>query len=176
MHGGVKFYRGAAKAARAYVERDRSRADDYFLAEGSGGAERLIATTDGVSKVGGMDGDAYEEWVAGVDTEVHELLEGEVRRGPRIEERAPLIGPTGTVGPTVPAAILGLLGKESRAQPSRATRARSSPTSAASASVRSRSTCQRIAGSPSSRYWIASSMQGVYVPAPTLRTATTRAC
>jgi exodeoxyribonuclease V alpha subunit len=29
VHGGVKFYNGAAKAARAYVERDRSRADDY---------------------------------------------------------------------------------------------------------------------------------------------------
>lgn len=29
MHGGVKFYTGAAKAARAYIERDRSPADDY---------------------------------------------------------------------------------------------------------------------------------------------------
>jgi hypothetical protein len=38
VHGGMKFYRGAARAARAYVERDRSRADDYYLAEGSGGA------------------------------------------------------------------------------------------------------------------------------------------
>lgn len=28
MHGGMKFYRGSAKAARAYVEADRSRADD----------------------------------------------------------------------------------------------------------------------------------------------------
>ena len=36
MHGGVKFYRGAATAARAYVEADRSRADDYYLAEGTG--------------------------------------------------------------------------------------------------------------------------------------------
>ena len=36
VHGGVKFYRGAAKAARAYVERDRSRADDYYLGEGTG--------------------------------------------------------------------------------------------------------------------------------------------
>lgn len=32
--GGVKFYRGAPAAARAYVERDGSRADDYYLAEG----------------------------------------------------------------------------------------------------------------------------------------------
>lgn len=69
MHGGVKFYNGAAKAARAYVERDRSRADDYYLAEGSGVAERLVATPDGVSQVGGMDGDAYEQWVAGVDVD-----------------------------------------------------------------------------------------------------------
>jgi hypothetical protein len=32
VHGGVKSYRGAPRAARAYVERDRSRADDYYLA------------------------------------------------------------------------------------------------------------------------------------------------
>ena len=32
VHGGVKFYRGAARAARAYVERDHSRADDYYSA------------------------------------------------------------------------------------------------------------------------------------------------
>jgi exodeoxyribonuclease V alpha subunit len=69
VHGGVKFYRGAAKAARAYVERDRSRADDYYLAEGTGVAERLVATPDGVSRVGGMDGDTYEHWVAGIDIE-----------------------------------------------------------------------------------------------------------
>ncbi|WP_279538181.1 hypothetical protein [Allobranchiibius sp. CTAmp26] len=37
----MKFYRGAASAARAYVERDRSRADDYYLGEGSGVATRL---------------------------------------------------------------------------------------------------------------------------------------
>jgi hypothetical protein len=48
VHGGVKFYRGAAKAARAYVERDRSRADDYYLGEGTGVAERLTATPEGV--------------------------------------------------------------------------------------------------------------------------------
>ena len=43
VHGGVKFYRGAANAARAYVERDRSRADDYYLAEGTGIAQRYLA-------------------------------------------------------------------------------------------------------------------------------------
>ena len=44
MHGGVKFYRGSAGAARTYVEADRSRVDDYYLAEGTGLAERYVAT------------------------------------------------------------------------------------------------------------------------------------
>ena len=69
VHGGVKFYRGAAKAARAYVERDRSRADDYYLAEGSGVATRLVATPDGVRNVGDMTGEVYEQWVAGIDVD-----------------------------------------------------------------------------------------------------------
>ncbi len=69
MHGGVKFYRGAAKAARDYVERDRSRADDYYLAEGAGVAELLSATPDCVLGAGSMDGDTYEQWVAGVDVD-----------------------------------------------------------------------------------------------------------
>lgn len=67
VHGGVKFYRGAAKAARAYVERDRSRADDYYLGEGTGVAARLTATPDGVESAGAMDGEIYEQWVAGID-------------------------------------------------------------------------------------------------------------
>ncbi|WP_313960515.1 MobF family relaxase [Nocardioides sp. zg-1228] len=69
VHGGVKFYRGAANAARAYVERDRPPADDYYLAEGSGVAQRMVATPDGVSHVAGMDGDTYEQWVAGGDVD-----------------------------------------------------------------------------------------------------------
>lgn len=69
VHGGVKFYRGAAKAARAYVERDRSRADDYYLGEGCGVAARLTATPGGVEHAGSMDGDAYEQWVVGVDVD-----------------------------------------------------------------------------------------------------------
>jgi conjugative relaxase-like TrwC/TraI family protein len=69
VHGGVKFYNGAAKSARAYIERDRSRADDYYLAEGIGVAERLTAAPDDVAKAGSMDGEAYEQWVAGVDVD-----------------------------------------------------------------------------------------------------------
>ncbi len=80
MHGGVKFYRGAAGAARSYVEADRSRADDYYLAEGTGLAERYVAMPRvGVVRPVGygqagvvraeemMDGPAYERWVAGYD-------------------------------------------------------------------------------------------------------------
>ncbi len=68
MHGGVKVYRGAASAARAYVEADRSRVDDYYLAEGSGLARRFGASPgEGVRDLGVLDGDGYEQWVAGRD-------------------------------------------------------------------------------------------------------------
>jgi hypothetical protein len=68
MHGGVKLYRGAAVAARAYVEADRSRVDDYYLAEGSGLARRFGAAPGaGVQTLGVLDGDGYELWVAGLD-------------------------------------------------------------------------------------------------------------
>jgi hypothetical protein len=69
VHGGVKFYRGAPRAARAYVEQDRSRADDYYLAEGNGVATRLVATPGGVQGIGSMTGKVYEQWVAGLDLE-----------------------------------------------------------------------------------------------------------
>ena len=69
MHGGVKFYRGAARAARAYVQRDRSRADDYYLGEDAGVAARLTATPGGIEPAGELTGDAYEQWVAGLDIE-----------------------------------------------------------------------------------------------------------
>jgi exodeoxyribonuclease V alpha subunit len=70
VRGGVKFYSGSARAARAYLEADRSRADDYYLAEGSGLAERLVATPEAVEQAGSLTGEGYERWVAGyqVDT------------------------------------------------------------------------------------------------------------
>ena len=67
MHGGVKFYRGSAAAARSYVEADHSRADDYYLAEGSGLAEHYIAGPGAVQRVGDFDGPTYERWVGGYD-------------------------------------------------------------------------------------------------------------
>ena len=67
MHGGVKFYRGSAAAARSYVEADHSRADDYYLAEGTGLAQHHIAGPGAMHRVGDLDGAAYELWVAGYD-------------------------------------------------------------------------------------------------------------
>lgn len=69
MRGGMKVYRGAPAAARHYVEADRSRADDYYLAEGSGVAMRFVATADGVEHQADMDGETYEQWVAGFNVE-----------------------------------------------------------------------------------------------------------
>jgi len=67
VHGGVKFYRGSSAAARSYVEADHSRADDYYLAEGSGLAEHYLAGPGAVRRVGDLDGPSYERWVAGYD-------------------------------------------------------------------------------------------------------------
>jgi exodeoxyribonuclease V alpha subunit len=68
MHGGMKTYTGSAAEARHYVEADRGRADDYYLAEGTGIAERYVASPGGgVRSLEPLTGDAYEAWVAGVD-------------------------------------------------------------------------------------------------------------
>lgn len=69
MHGGMKTYHGAARDARNYLEADRSRADDYYLADGSGLARRYGATAEAIADRGIMDGPAYERWVAGFDIE-----------------------------------------------------------------------------------------------------------
>jgi len=63
----VKVYRGNPAAARNYVEADHARVDDYYLAEGTGLAERFVATPDDVEAIGALDGDGYEAWVAGLD-------------------------------------------------------------------------------------------------------------
>lgn len=53
-------------AARTYVEADRSRADDYYLAEGSGVALRFVAGRDSIGprvtvrRAEDMDGATYE--------------------------------------------------------------------------------------------------------------------
>jgi len=73
MHGGMKIYRGSPAAARNYVEADRSRADDYYLAEGTGLAHLYVATSVNSSSgrelrsAGTLTGDGYEAWVSGMD-------------------------------------------------------------------------------------------------------------
>jgi exodeoxyribonuclease V alpha subunit len=68
MHGGVKVYRGTPSAARAYLETESRRADDYYLREGTGVAEHLRVDHDGrVVELPGLTGERYEAWVAGVD-------------------------------------------------------------------------------------------------------------
>jgi exodeoxyribonuclease V alpha subunit len=67
MHGGLKVYRGSPAAARSYVEADRARADDYYLGEGTGVAQRYLASPEGVRFGGALSGDAYEGWVGGCD-------------------------------------------------------------------------------------------------------------
>ncbi len=70
MHGGMKTYTGSPAAARNYVEADRGRTDDYYLAEGTGVAERYVASpTTRVRRAEPLVGDAYEAWVAGVEPE-----------------------------------------------------------------------------------------------------------
>src|SRR6188472_4522133 len=72
IQGGMKVYRGSAAAARSYVEADRSRADDYYLAEGTGLATWFVAspiTSPSAREVGSLDGPAYERWVAGYHLE-----------------------------------------------------------------------------------------------------------
>ncbi|MCE5291823.1 MAG: AAA family ATPase [Nocardiaceae bacterium] len=66
----MKIYRGSAAGARAYLDAERGRADDYYLGEGNGRAERLTATADGsVEGLGFLEGETYEAWVAGYDPE-----------------------------------------------------------------------------------------------------------
>lgn len=80
MHGGVKHYRGKAKAARNYVEMDCARYDDYYLAEGDGIAMRFVAETTAAGDVAlekkpAMNGETYEGWVAGILVETRQPKE-----------------------------------------------------------------------------------------------------
>src|SRR3954470_5090757 len=67
MHGGMKIYAGPPAAARQYLEADRGRADDYYLAEGTGIARRFVARDGRVQERAALTGETYETWVAGRD-------------------------------------------------------------------------------------------------------------
>ena len=77
------MYVGYTAAARAYVEADRGRADDYYLAEGTGFARRFNATDGRVAELAPLTGDGYEAWVAGRDPDT-----GEPRGQLRVDDRA----------------------------------------------------------------------------------------
>src|SRR6478672_6129459 len=83
MHGGMKIYVGSPAAARNYVEADRSRADDYYLAEGTRVAERYGASLDAVvRRMSPLSGEGYEAWVAGVDPDTG-VVKGRLRHDDR---------------------------------------------------------------------------------------------
>jgi exodeoxyribonuclease V alpha subunit len=63
----MKVYVGSPAAARAYLEVGHARADDYYLAEGTGFARRFGASGGRVRELAALAGDGYEAWVAGVD-------------------------------------------------------------------------------------------------------------
>lgn len=79
MHGGVKFYTGRAVDARRYVEADSFGADDYYLGEGSGVADRYVVSGRRVAKAQSMDAETYERWVGGLDLKTGEA-KGRLRK------------------------------------------------------------------------------------------------
>jgi hypothetical protein len=79
----VKFYRGSPAAARSYVEADRPRVDDYYLAVGTGLATRYVASPGSIVVTAPMDGPAYESWLAGYD-----VATGQPRGRLRHDDRA----------------------------------------------------------------------------------------
>jgi hypothetical protein len=79
----MKVYAGSPSAARQYLEAGCGRADDYYLAEGTGFARRFTATAGGVRELPPLTGDTYETWVAG-----HDPATGEPRGQLRTDEHA----------------------------------------------------------------------------------------
>jgi exodeoxyribonuclease V alpha subunit len=79
----MKVYAGSPAAARQYLEADRGRADDYYLAEGTGLARRFVARAGKVQEHAALTGDGYETWVAGRDPGT-----GEPRGRLRTDDRA----------------------------------------------------------------------------------------
>src|SRR3954454_23788068 len=61
----MKVYAGAPVAARHYVEVGRGRADDYYLAEGTGIARRYAASGGRVMELAPLAGVGYQPGVAG---------------------------------------------------------------------------------------------------------------
>src|SRR4051794_28234405 len=63
----MKIYAGPPATARQYLEAERGRADDYYLAEGTGIAHRFTVAAGRVAERAPLTGETYETWVAGRD-------------------------------------------------------------------------------------------------------------
>ena len=87
VRGGVTFFRaGGGAAARAYLEKDHSRADDYYLAEGEGLAQWFALDGEGRTFLKeSLDGPAYEAWVDWLDPQTGEVR-GKVRNRTVVDE------------------------------------------------------------------------------------------
>src|SRR3712207_1289384 len=68
----MKVYAGSPAAARQYLEAHRGRADDYYLAGGSGWARRFAVRGGQLVELAWLTGDGYEAWVAGLDPDTSE--------------------------------------------------------------------------------------------------------
>ncbi|MFT4122763.1 MAG: MobF family relaxase [Microbacteriaceae bacterium] len=83
----MKLFHGSGAAARAYVEADRSRADEYYLGADQAVAEyAVIDATGEVTAARSLTADEYEAWVDWVNPETGESMgiprkAGAVRRG-----------------------------------------------------------------------------------------------
>ncbi|MGY0540800.1 MobF family relaxase [Nocardioides sp. YJ-D4] len=75
----MKFYTGRAVDARRYVEADSFEADDYYLGEGSGVADRYVVSGRRVERAPAMDAETYERWVGGFDIKTGEA-KGRLRK------------------------------------------------------------------------------------------------
>ncbi|WP_422934534.1 MobF family relaxase [Sinomonas sp. P47F7] len=63
MKGGVTLFRGDGAAARRYVESDRSRADDYYLGEGTVAVFVQLDRDGRTAAVGDLAPESYAAWV-----------------------------------------------------------------------------------------------------------------
>src|SRR4051812_13373293 len=79
----MKVYVGSPAAARAYLEAGHARADDYYLAEGTGFARRFGVHDGRLQELAALAGEGYEAWVAGRDPNT-----GEARGRLRSDGRA----------------------------------------------------------------------------------------
>lgn len=90
MKGGVLLFRGSGAAARAYVEADRSRADEYYLGAEDAVAEyAVIDATGEVTAARSLSADEYEAWVDWINPGSGESM-GVPRRAGAVRKGSPL--------------------------------------------------------------------------------------